>query len=154
MTKSRAPLTVENAVFKVLGLIGAERAAEVTGRGSDYVRSLSDPDTRYRVTVEDAIKLDLAFIAAGGDGTPILSTYELLLEAGVTAFGNSAELAARTLAAIKEGGEANHALVAATLPGADAVDRRNAKREVEEAIDAFKKTLAHLDDAPIAPDTS
>lgn len=149
MTKERPPLTVENALFKVLGAIGIERAAEITGRATDYLRSLSDPDTRYRLTVDDALLLDLEHMAQGHDGAPIYETYTLRLEqAHATRFTDNVELARRTAKAIRESAEAEEALVLASLPGATSADRAHARKEVEESIRAKSATLPLLEDPP------
>lgn len=145
MTKQRAPLTVENALFRVLGAIGVDRAAEITNREASYLRSLSDPDSRYRLTVDDAITLDLEHQAVTGEGTPIYETYGLLLgSAYAQRFADQAALARHAAAAIKECGEANAAIVTASLPGATARDRLNAIRETEEAIGHMTHALPLL----------
>ncbi|WP_394652355.1 hypothetical protein [uncultured Sphingomonas sp.] len=148
MTKVRAAGTIEDALFRVLGHIGVDRAAEeVLGISGDYLRRLSDPDSRYRLTVEDAIKLDLAYLAAGGGAAPIYQTYTLLLDqANAERFSDREELVRRTATAMKEGGDADAALVLATLPGATPADRERARREVHEAIEAKAAVLACLDD--------
>ena len=68
MTKQREAVTVENTLYRVLGTLTIERAAEVTGRAESYLRALSDPDKRDRLTIEDAIKLDLEYRAGGREG--------------------------------------------------------------------------------------
>lgn len=145
MTKLRPPLTIENALFRVLGTIGLERAAEVTGRGADYLRSVSDPDNRYRLTIADALTLDLEHVATGGAGFPIYETYGLLLEAArAERFSDAAAIARRAIRVIKEGGEAHAALVAASQPGATDADRAAALRELEEAACELTAAMALL----------
>ncbi|GAA3708353.1 hypothetical protein GCM10022268_17100 [Sphingomonas cynarae] len=152
MTKLRHPLTIENALYLVLGHITVERAAEVTGREASYLRSLSDPDSRYRLCIEDALKLDLAYAQAGGDGAPLYETYGLLLGAArADRFACEAEIARHTVDVIREGGEAHAALVALSIPGATEADRRNAAREVEQAAAALTRVV-HLLEQPKPPD--
>ncbi|MGN6270890.1 MAG: hypothetical protein ACTHM0_13480 [Sphingomonas sp.] len=137
MTKVRPPLTVENALFAVLGRIGAERAAEVTARDKGYILSLSNPDNRYRLTVDDAIALDLEHIAQGGAGAPIYELYGRRLDiAGADRFADAAAIAKLTLAMIKEGGEAHAALVATTFAGAGPHELRHALTQLED-LDAI-----------------
>jgi hypothetical protein len=141
MTKRRAPITIENALFRVLGELGLDRAAEVTGREAGYLRSLSDPDTRYALTVADAIRLDLAYRAereaAAGPVYPIYEAYGLILEATAKDRFASAEALQRQAAAVvQEGGEAAAALIRASLPNATLEDRRAALRELEQSIAA------------------
>lgn len=140
MTKVRPPLSVENALWTILGALGADRAAHVVGRNADYLRSLSDPDNRYTLGVEHAIQLDLAYLANGGEGAPIYEAYGLILEAQrAERFACQFKLATATAVAIREGGQACAALVSATLPDATDADRATALREVEEAITAMTR---------------
>lgn len=140
MTKARPPLSVENALWTILGLIGADRAAHVISRNADYVRSLSDPDNRYALSVEHAIQLDLAYLEAGGEGAPIFENYGLKLDAArAERFACQFQLASATATAIREGGEACAALVLATLPNATDADRAAALRELEEAVAAMTR---------------
>ncbi len=155
MTKLRAPLTVENALTKIAGLIGfAAMAESLTTPGRPVaertVRNWSDPDTPERCPIEAGIRLDVAYQAAGGDGAPIYETYGLLLDAAhAEHFADEAELARRTISAIKEGGEAHAALVAASRPGATALDRRAALREVEQGVAALTSTLPLLTEGAV-----
>lgn len=152
MTKERQPATIEDALFRVFGLVGLERCAELLNREAGYVRSLSDPDSRYRVTVVDALKLDLAFEAAGGQGAPIRDTYNLLYDAArAETFADKAALGRVAIEAMKEGSEAQIALVIASQPGATPADRANAAREVQQALTAFSGALPLLVDAPTLP---
>ncbi|MBD8548030.1 hypothetical protein [Sphingomonas sp. CFBP 8760] len=152
MTKLRDPMTIENALDFVIGVLKIEHAAEVTGRERGYLRSLSDPDSRYRLTIEDALKLDLAYAAAGGDGAPLYETYGLLLGAArAKRFSCEAEIARHTVEVIREGGEAHAALVALSIPGATDADRRNALREIEQANAALTRVV-HLLEQPKPPD--
>ena len=146
MTKRRAPLTVENALFKVIGQISIERAAEVTGREPSYLRSMSDPDSRYCLSVENAVALDIEYQATGGIGAPIYETYGLLLNAAqAERFAQGHNLARHASEVIRECGEAGSALVVASMPGADARDQREAKREIEEAIASLTVALPLVD---------
>lgn len=139
MTKERPPVSIENALYRVLGELGIDRAAEITGRGPDYLRSMSDPDTRYRATIEDAIKLDLAYRACRPDDAatayPIFEAYGLMLEAaGADRFATAEALQRQAVAVVLEGGEAGAALIRASLPNATAADRAVARRELEQSI--------------------
>jgi hypothetical protein len=151
MTKVRQPATIEDALFRVLGLVGLEQCAALLNREPGYLRSLSDPTTRYRVTVEDALKLDVAYEAAGGQGAPIRDTYNLLYDAArAEPFADKAALGRVAIDALKEGSEAQLALVVAAQPGATQADRDHAAREVQQALTAFSGALPLLIDAPAA----
>lgn len=152
MTKERAPLTVENALFRVLGAIGVEVAAEATGRSESYLRALSDPDKRECLSCEDALRLDLEHIARGHDGAPITETMALILDQRqAERFADQAELLRRTKIAISEGAEAQVALLSAAQPGASLADLAAARRETEQAIAAFTSTLPLVGDPAKPP---
>lgn len=144
MTKQRHPLTTENALYRVLGALGIEAAAGLLRRDAYYVRSISDPDSRYRLAVDDAIALDLAHAAAGHDGHPIFESYRLRL--GVSAPRDGCEvtvLARRLVDALRESAQANVALAQAAL-APDPRVRREALRELEEAIAVYTAAAADL----------
>jgi len=146
VTKLRAPVSIENTLYRVLGELGIERAAEVTGKAESYLRALSDPDKRERLTVEEAVKLDLACAVAGDDTRPLYTTMGLLLEDAMARryvcaveIGRSAQLVAI------EGAEAAAALFAAALdPTGDPKLRERALREAEEAHEAVGDAIQVL----------
>ncbi len=145
MTKVRPPLSFESALAKVAGQIGWDTIARMFGKSERTVRAWSETEIPASVSMDKALALDAAFAAAGGDGAPFLSVYALRLQADtIAAQASSEELARKTVAAIKEGGEAHAALVAATRPGATPADRAIAEKEVVEAVDALTNTLATL----------
>jgi hypothetical protein len=145
MTKVRPPLTIPNAITRVAGLIGWDAAAGAVDMIERTVRNWSDPDTPAEIPVWAAIRLDAAYIAAGGDGAPILQCYENLLDiAQAHACADSDALAEQTAVAAKESGDAVAALVRASRRGASRTDRAIAARETEEAIAALKNTLPNL----------
>lgn len=145
MTKLRAPLTIEDAANRVIGAIGMDQAVKATGRNPDYLRSLTDPDKRYKLTVEDAIKLDIAHQADGHEGAPIYETYGTLFDiAHAERFSDNHRFAQLVADFIKEVGDAGRALVVASLPGAGASEDRDATRETAEAVEAANVLLSHL----------
>lgn len=149
MTKRRAPLTFENALTRVAGLIGWDKAAAIVGQAERTVRNWSDDDTTAGIRLDAALKLDVAYATAGGDGAPFLQCYALRLEMeAAAACADSRELAKKTAAAAKEAGEAVAALIMASQPGAAPADRIIAKRETEEAITALTNTLPNLGAGP------
>jgi hypothetical protein len=145
MTKVRPALSFEAAIAKVAGHIGWVVVAQICNRSERTVRSWSEVEIPGAITMDAALALDAAYAAAGGDGAPFLRCYALRLQADtIAAQASTDELARKTVAAIKEGGEAHAALVAATRPGATAADRAIAEKEVVEAVDALTNTLATL----------
>ena len=129
MTKSRPPLSIDAALGRIAGQLrgGYDDMALECGRATRTVRHWSDPDAEESIPIECAIKLDLAFQAAGGTGAPIFETYALQLElAAADRFADSMELARRIPDIIRECGEANAALVEAADPSATASPRQTA----------------------------
>ncbi|WP_395396158.1 hypothetical protein WBP07_22865 (plasmid) [Novosphingobium sp. BL-8A] len=94
----------------------------------------------------DAIELDLAYRRAGGDGAPLFETYGYQLDQAGT-FRFAGEIAPSRLAveAIREGGEARATLVLAAQPGVGLRRQHEAKREVDEAIQAHQSAKILLE---------
>ena len=153
MTKLRAPLSFEDGITRIAGLLGWGPAAQVIGQRERCLRNYSDPDTSPTISLADALKLDLAYRLAGGEGAPMFDSYALQIDVATRQIDASAdELARRTAVAAKEGGEAIASLIAANRPGATAAERAIAAREVREGLDAFRDTLPMLEEtaAPLA----
>ena len=154
MTKARAPLSIDAALARIAGHLpgGYAEMAMLTCRAIRTVRNWGDPDTAESIPFDCAIRLDTAYIAAGGDCAPLFEAYQIQLElAQMERFACNIALARHTAEVIREGGEAHSALVRATLPDATRADRAQAQRECAEALDILKRTMALLDADP-APD--
>ncbi|MBP7336892.1 phage regulatory CII family protein [Niveispirillum sp.] len=77
MTKARHPLSVEQALHEVLGLLGTAEAGAVTGKSATILRNWADPDNdAYRLPMEAAMALDRACILAGHERAPLLLAYQ------------------------------------------------------------------------------
>jgi len=137
MTKRRPPLSIDAALARIAGQLdgGWAAMAAATGRAEGTVRAWGDSDRREGIPLADAVDLDVAFQAAGGQGAPLFEVYALKLElACIDRFANHLEIAALLSSVIKESSEAECAMLRASLPGADAREIREALREVEEAL--------------------
>jgi hypothetical protein len=143
MTKLRPALSFENALTKVAGLIGWPAAAAIIGKSTRLVRRWSDPDATAKISLDRALRLDVAFRLAGGDGAPFLECYALRVEADTYGAPTKALLDAAAIA-VKESGEAFAATITAALPGATQADVAIAERELEQSIGAQTNTLAAL----------
>lgn len=77
MTKVRHPESIEYAVLRCLGELGPD-AADVVGKSMSHLRQCSDPDSRIKISVEDAIALD-AEMRRRGHGTPMLEAFAAAL---------------------------------------------------------------------------
>jgi hypothetical protein len=147
MTKLRPPVSIENTLYRVLGELGIERAAEVTGRDPHYLRALSDPDKRESLTVRDLVALDLACRAAGDATFPLYETVGLILvAAGAERFAAAATIGEHARELSREHGEAAAALFDAVLHPGDVRRLETALREAEEAHCASTDTIAVLTD--------
>lgn len=166
MTKVRAPLTFENALSQVAGVIGWAKTAHIVGQAERTVRNWSEPDTTAKISLEAALKLDVAFHEEGGEGAPFHDCYATRLDVETLAAvsGREALLAGVAIAA-KESGEAVHAAIVAAHPNASHADVVLAEREIEEAIKAKTNVLGAIrakalallsrrSDAPRAPEVA
>lgn len=145
MTVERDPLTIEDAVFRILGALGAKRAAETVGVSPDYLTSLSNPNSRYRLTYEHGITLDLAYEEAGFIGSPIREAYLQLHDLHrAKVFADAAALSALAVEALRESNEAQLALIEAAQPGASLAAKNKAASEVQQAVAAFSQALPLL----------
>ncbi|ATC34146.1 hypothetical protein CA606_18415 [Caulobacter vibrioides] len=144
MTKRRVPASFQDAVATIGGFLTYPVAAEAVGKAERTVRNWSDPDTGALPTIEDAVRLDAAFIAAGGGDPPMLAAYAMRLERASMASAGAAEVAASMKAAVREGNEAVNAMFDALERGGDRLAREVAAREALEAADAFKSAAQKL----------
>lgn len=145
MTKRRAAITFENAITRIAARIGWPAMVDASGLAERTLRNWSDPETGQQATITAALQLGLAYRSGGGGGAPLYETYGLLLDqAHSERFADQVELAHRTCAVIREGADAEQALVLATIPGATAAQRATARREIEESIAAHKAALPLL----------
>ncbi|WP_294353828.1 hypothetical protein [uncultured Sphingomonas sp.] len=146
MTKQRPPVSIENTLYRVLGELGIDRAAGVTGREAHYLRGLSDHDRREQLTVRDMIALDVACREAGDPTFPFYETVGLLLkEASAERLADAAAIGRHAQVTARESGEALAAIMAAAIAaGTDPKLIDNALREAEEAHGAFADVIATL----------
>jgi hypothetical protein len=144
MTKLRPPLSFDQAVTRIAGLLGWEACGALVGRSARAVRAWSDPDADAAPSIEQALILDVAYRAAGGEGAPIFEVYAAKLDLDAQAATASRALPDLAATAAKENGEALAALTLASQPGAPLAVRAVAKREVEEGIKALGQALLAL----------
>jgi len=148
MTKVRPPLTVERAMVRVADVIGYDGMAAAISSddkavSESTVRNWSNPDTPERCPLECAAAFDLAFQNAGGEGSPMLEWLERAIDQGRrTSFADRFHLGRLLRTVIKEGSEAEIALLTSSLPGATEKDDARAAAEIEEAIAALQQSLA------------
>lgn len=145
MTKPREPVTIENTLSEVIGVLKIGRAAEATGRQVSYLHSMTDPAKPGQIAVKDVIALDIEWRAAGNSGYPLTATIIRMIEAEASdRFAEDHALGALTFDFVKESGEASAALVAAMVPGAPVQLLETALREAEHADKAVGPVIANL----------
>lgn len=132
MTVATRPLTIEGALRLVLSAIGAKHAAALLDRDVDYVRCLANPNSRYRLTVADKLRLDLAYDERFG-GFPIHETASAILSAQRAQQAIDGDLVAPAASAALETGQAIAAMIVASMPDSTIDQRREAAREWQEA---------------------
>jgi hypothetical protein len=156
MTKQRAPLSIDAALAKIAGQV--EGAWKTMAREAGYeertVRKWGDEAQEGEINIKAMLRLDKLYQEHGGEGFPLYETYGLLLGAPAAAsYADQFEILRRVIKVAKETGEAEAALVRLSLPDASEADRRDAQREVLEALDELKNILPLLDRAERAPAT-
>ena len=147
MTKLRPPVSVENALDRIAGVIGWPRVAAIARQAERTVRNWSDPDTQppagRAISLDLGLELDVAYRLAGGDGAPMLHCFATRLEIGtLAACPDAAALAAATSRAARESGEAIAAAIAASDPSAGLAALVLAEREIEQSIAAKNGILS------------
>ena len=70
MTKRREPFSAEEALCRIADFIGWDVASSIAGREERTVRQWSEPDVDRHCPHDVAIRLDIAWRAAGGAGLP------------------------------------------------------------------------------------
>lgn len=142
MTKRRDPLSPQMALTRIAGQLGYPAMADVVGKSERLIYDWADPDKACPISLADAIRLDVAHEAAGGQGNPLLETFVAALRsARVDAFADEAVLLDGTQAVVRECSDAVEALIVASRPGASRQAWHEAAVEVEQA----KLTLAAVE---------
>ncbi len=145
MTLARDPLTFQHATTRVAAVLTVKRMAAITRRSTRLVHKWTHPEARAYPTLEKAVALDAAFMAAGGDGAPFLETYARLLDIEVERqIACHLALASDIAVAARETGEAIAYALAVTQPGSGQREVHRAIGETEEACSAMAVVLRRL----------
>ncbi|KPF84482.1 hypothetical protein IP70_15765 [alpha proteobacterium AAP38] len=146
MTKARSPLSVEQALHEVLGLLGMADASAVTGKSATILRNWADPDNdAYRLPLDAAMRLDIACVRAGHDRAPLMTAYQAKVAQAQAERHQPAELALRLVELAQRFGEVAGEMRAAVSVhgdgGAVVTDR-----ELASALADVEAMKAALDD--------
>lgn len=138
MTRPRTPLSIDAAIARVMAQLGGwPKVAEVTGYkprtcekwGAFDIAEPDDIDARD-IPARAIVKLDIAYQAGGGIGAPITEAIADMVKcAAAQAFGDKQELLTDTIDLIREGNDAEIALLEATQPEAGEAELVIAQRE-------------------------
>jgi len=134
MTKVRPALSFAQATTRVAGLIGYGEAARITGRSVRAVRYWTEDDRDGEPTISQALTLDAAWSAAGGEGAPILECYAVQLDVRLSDLRPCrAQLTSDIGLVAQEVGDAIHHALVVTAPGASPAAVHRAITETEQA---------------------
>lgn len=119
MTKAVAPLTFHHAIRRIAAVIDYPEIARVVGRSPSLARKWSDPESGKSPSLDQALTIEAAYRAAGGEGSPILEAFAFQLDAVIVEQSASQRALADEIAHFaKECGEAIAVSIAITQPGA------------------------------------
>lgn len=153
MTQLRAPRTYPEAITRIAGVIGWDRVRQITGRAERSVRYWSQPNCKTVPPIDQAQRLDAAYIAEGGQGSPFFDAFEFQL--GLQIARQEActrELLAEIAIATKECGDAIAAALGVVSSNASPRSAHRAFAEAEEAARALDAVMRRL--ASFLPDVS
>lgn len=119
MTKVVAPLTFEHAIRRIAAVLAYPEMARVVRRSASLVRKWSDPTSGKSPSLGQAVAIEAAYRAAGGDGSPILEAFAFQLDQVVVEQSACQRALANEIAHFaKECGDAIAVGIAITQPGA------------------------------------
>lgn len=145
MTKNRAPLSFSLAITTVAGVIGWQTAARITRRSVRTIRHWSESDRHGAPTLDQAIALDRAYVAAGGAMAPILASYMLQMDvAAVDPVACRTALAEDIALLSRETGDAISHCIQALQPGSTPAEIYRAIAETQEADAVIPRLLGRL----------
>jgi hypothetical protein len=133
MTLKRDTLGIPGAVQKVVGLIGADKAALLVNKSSRIVYYWAEEGDPRTPSVIEAATLDAAYIQAGGTYPPIQTALAAMIDAMTTAPSRGA-LADELAEVSKECGEAVAAGIKVLGGDVSEPDIRRALVEVHEGV--------------------
>ena len=146
MTKARHPVTVQDALTRIAGRLTWAGVGDVIGVGERQARNYGDPDESFgaNLTLATALKLDAAYLAAGGGEPPIRAYYEMALDRAVQSPADAMELARASARLAKGAGHALAALAIASQPTANARDLAAAERDLLELDETAHDVISRL----------
>lgn len=156
MTKLRTPRTWADATHRVGDTIGYDVAANAVGKSESLIRQWSNPDSDKRPSIDQALTLDAAYLAAGGEEPPHLQAFEFQLGAATDRKAAcSRALAAEVATIARETGDAVAAamvLITSTASNRDVHRAFAEAQELARAADALLRRVASFLPSNLVPD--
>ena len=143
MTKLREPFSPEEALCRIADFIGWDVAGRIAGREERTVRQWSEPDVDRHCPHDVAIRLDIAWRAAGGAGLPFHDAHRHHLEAASAPLIATVTLPDCFRDVLRECPEAKEAIFV-VIADPDVADTGRAIREIDEAIASLMKARTAL----------
>jgi len=145
MTLRRDPLTFQHALTRIAATLTVAEMARVVRRSERLVHKWMHPMARAYPTIEQALALDTAFAAAGGEGAPLLETYAQQIDNRLgQQVASRIALAGELATAAKECGEAIAHGLAVAQPGSGPREAHRALSETEEAKSAMAVVVRRI----------
>lgn len=145
MTKPRVPHSWAYAATRVAGRLGHDAAAIVVGRSIRLIERWTTPGDKRLPSLDQALALDAAYLADGGEEAPFMAAYAAQLDivvAQATACHQS--LIEDAAHAARETGDAVASALAVARPGASPRDVHRAVVEAQEMESAAGRLLRRL----------
>lgn len=128
MTKTVLPFTFTDAAKRTIARIGEAEAAQLVGKSVATLEAWRLDDNPRWPRIDQALALDLAYAAAGGDGSPFLDAFQVAVSVASIERDACRTALATTIATLaKDSGELLAASIAVIHPDAT-------QREVDRAL--------------------
>ena len=136
--KPRRALTPYRALHEIADLLGWDGCAAVLDKSESTVRKWADPDTEREISLQAAIRLDAAYMRAGGKCAPLFECYAARLDLAADQDNDQAVIMEAVSTAAKETGEAIAAVIDSVGRSKDHAAVARALIETEEGIGALQ----------------
>lgn len=128
MTKAVLPFTFTDAAKRTIARIGEAEAARLLGNSVSTLEAWRNSDNPRWPRIDQALALDLAYAAAGGDGSPFLDAFQVAVSVASIERDACRTALATTIATLaKDSGELLAASIAVIHPDAT-------QREIDRAL--------------------
>ena len=151
VTKPRKALTPYKALAKIADLLGWDGCAAVLDKSESILRKWGDPDAEREMSLQAAIRLDAAYMRAGGGSAPLFECYAARLDLDAHDGPEKTHLLKATGSAAKETGEAVAAALEAASRANDGATMDRAMDEAKEGIESLHALLFTLQRAKLQP---